>query len=88
MSEITPGPWRVNGEEDVWIGDRICIWVGDEDDARLISSAPELLSGLEEAINALSDGLWDYGPGQDEHDKCNEVIERCRAVLKKAKGQQ
>jgi hypothetical protein len=42
---------------------------------------PELLAMLKEATDALAGGLWDYGPGQDEHEKCNEVIERCRAVI-------
>ena len=31
-------------------------------------------SVIELALSALQDGLWDYGPGQDEHEKCNEVI--------------
>ncbi len=42
---------------------------------------------LQLATNALSDGLWDYGPGQDEHDKCDEVIEICRAALAQEQGE-
>lgn len=40
------------------------------------------------ATAALAGGLWDYGPGQDEHEKCNEVIEQCRALLAKIGGAQ
>lgn len=46
MSNHTPGPWRTNGGDDVWIGDARCIYVGDEDDARLIAAAPDLLEAL------------------------------------------
>lgn len=46
----------------------------------------ELLEALREATEALSGGLWDYGPGQDEHTKCNEVIERCSATIAKVAG--
>ena len=52
--------------------------------ARLIAAAPELLEALKAATDALAGGLWDYGPGQDEHEKCNDVIESCRAVIAKA----
>jgi hypothetical protein len=41
----------------------------------------DLREALREATEALAGGLWDYGPGQDEHEKCNEVIARCRAAL-------
>lgn len=41
----------------------------------------ELTGVLQEASNALAGGLWDYGPGQDEHDKCNEVIKRCQSAI-------
>lgn len=44
----------------------------------------DLLETLNMATDALAGGLWDYGPGQDEHEKCNEVIAQCRAVLAKA----
>jgi hypothetical protein len=54
--------------------------------ARLIAAAPELLAMLSEATEALAGGLWDYGPGQDEHAKCNEVIAKCRAAIAKAIG--
>ena len=37
---------------------------------------------MQRALEALEGGLWDYGPGQDEHDKCNEVITALREALK------
>ena len=53
MKKHTLGLWTVNGGDDVWIGDRICIHVGDEDDARLISAAPDLLKALEYSIKQV-----------------------------------
>jgi chromosome segregation ATPase len=45
----------------------------------------ELKSALQMSRDALAGGLWDYGPGQDEHDKCNEVIAAIDAALKEDK---
>ena len=45
-----------------------------------------LRNALQEATDALSGGLWDYGPGQDEHEQCQRVIDRCRAVLGDSNG--
>ena len=42
-----------------------------------------LRDALGKTVDALSGGLWDYGPGQDEHEKCNEVIDAARAALTK-----
>lgn len=39
---------------------------------------------LQEARTGLAGGLWDYGPGQDEHDACEALIERIDARLKGA----
>jgi hypothetical protein len=39
------------------------------------------------ALEALEGGLWDYGPGQDEHDKCNEVITALREALAQPQGE-
>lgn len=44
----------------------------------------ELLEALEKARSGLSNGLWDYGPGQDEHAQCNELIEEVDAAIAKA----
>ena len=96
MSEMkhTPGPWSIETEDeycgqiDAANGEIVGVFVEDpnEHDARLIAAAPELLDALKYATDALSGGLWDYGPGQDEHEKCNEVLESCRAVIAKATG--
>ena len=43
----------------------------------------ELVAQLKKATDALAGGLWDYGPGQDEHDKCDEIISECRALISK-----
>lgn len=48
-------------------------WAADE--------IERLRRALQEATDALADGLWDYGPGQDEHEQCEVIIERCRATL-------
>jgi hypothetical protein len=48
---------------------------------RACNSHDNLVDALQEAVDALAGGLWDFGPEQDEHQKCDEVIERCRAVL-------
>jgi len=53
----------------------------------LFNQRAELLNGLNMALGALADGLWDYGPGQDEHDKCNEVLEKLRAIVARAIGE-
>lgn len=50
------------------------------------SDQAELLAALQVATAALAGGLWDYGPGQDEHEKCNEVIAQCCAVIAKFDG--
>lgn len=54
---------------------------------QLLEQRDALVKQLESATHALSGGLWDYGPGQDEHERCNEVIEECRAALALAKGE-
>lgn len=36
---------------------------------------------LKLAEEALAGGLWDYGPGQDEHTKCEEVLAAVREAL-------
>ena len=36
---------------------------------------------LKLAEEALAGGLWDYGPGQDEHTKCEEALAAIREAL-------
>lgn len=56
-------------------------------DLRAAGAAPaqpqpaELLAVLKLAVDALAGGLWDYGPGSDEHAKCDDVIAVCRAAI-------
>ena len=42
---------------------------------------PKEQAAMQQALEALEGGLWDYGPGQDEHDKCNEVTTALREAL-------
>ena len=36
---------------------------------------------LKLALEALKGGLWDYGPEQDEHERCGEIIAICEEAL-------
>lgn len=47
----------------------------------------ELVRMLEKARSGLSNGLWDYGPGQDEHAQCDELIEEVDAAIASARKQ-
>jgi len=47
----------------------------------------ELIKMLEKARSGLSNGIWDYGPGQDEHAQCNELIEEVDAAIASARKQ-
>jgi hypothetical protein len=96
----TPGPWSIGPHQRIissgWSirikdGSAIAYVLGEKNpelqaNARLIAAAPELLDALRKAIDALAGGLWDYGPGQDEHDQCNQVVDECRAAIAKATG--
>lgn len=42
---------------------------------------PKERAAMQQALDALEGGLWDYGPGQDEHDRCNKVITALREAL-------
>lgn len=55
--------------------------------AELEKQRDTLLAALEKARNGLSGGLWDYGPGQDEHDKCNHLIAEIDAAIASVKEQ-
>lgn len=56
--------------------------IAERDSLRALNA--ELLEALEKARSGLSNGLWDYGPGQDEHAQCNELIEEVDAAIAKA----
>jgi len=79
MNKHTQGTWHVNGADDVWIGERICIYVGDENDARLIASAPSLLDALKQVTeNPYREGTSLY----------EQVLDIGRAAIAKATGEQ
>ena len=40
----------------------------------MVAEIERLRSMLKKARDGLSAGLWDYGPGQNEHDQCDELI--------------
>lgn len=40
-----------------------------------------LREALVKAREGLSNGLWDYGPGQDEHEQCDALIAEIDAAL-------
>lgn len=52
-----------------------------------IEQRDTLLAALEKTRKGLSGGLWDYGPGQDEHDKCNHLIAEIDAAIASVKEQ-
>lgn len=80
MNKHTPGNWYVNGSDDVWIGDRICIYVGDENDARLIAAAPDLLKVLVMMTDRFLDTEGKYGSYEQE------ALDLAYAAIAKATG--
>lgn len=90
----TPGPWRVGTHRGVWAGEVIragsnkgiaFIAHGAEGDSALIASAPELLSALKEAYDAL-----DFAQAQVDSESDAIHLRRCRrkikTVIDKAEG--
>lgn len=83
----TPGPWVIDGfrdEHDLMTADRRMIakinglrpaMLEDEDNARLIAAAPELLEALEAVLKAV--GPYDSGL----------PVEQIKAAIAKAKGE-
>lgn len=43
----------------------------------------ELVQALKKARAGLSNGLWDYGTGQDEHEQCDVLINELDALIAK-----
>ena len=99
MAEHTQGPWSVittdmrRTTEPSWykytvVGPNIPwgkdIELADVTDARLIAAAPETLAMLEESLPHLEDYFGkEYGDDPPE----NDLLERVRAVIAKAKGE-
>lgn len=89
----TPGPWhveRANGRYEVWPKDcgQPHSYIGAiqrAEDAKLVSSAPELLSALENLFEqcAMTHKHWGEGCNQKQ---ASDAIAFARAAIAKAKG--
>lgn len=93
MSKHTPGPWNENylscllrfGRKNSGSWDdhddpeKFC---PDEDDAKLIAAAPDLLAALIEAESILRREFFNFGPDERE----TRAIADARAAIAKAKG--
>lgn len=55
--------------------------------APLLARVAKLEALLFKARAGLANGLWDYGPGQDEHAQCNALIKEIDAALAAHKEQ-
>lgn len=74
----------------------LCRYLGREPEEWMLSGAaapqapavqPDLRAMLVKARAGLSNGLWDYGPGQDEHDQCDALIAEIDAALSSTPAQ-
>lgn len=81
----TPGPWTCCSEEDTdyFLVENGChcgfvVRTHHEDDARLISAAPDLLAVVEELIESAS--YW------SEYDVPVGIVDRMKAAVQKARG--
>lgn len=87
MSKHTPGPWFFESSGEAYeificdengdVVDSVAGEVVNEEDARLIAAAPELLEALQEVERKL--GWIAIG---------SELLEKTRAVIAKATGEQ
>ncbi len=93
----TPGPWHINASgyckgspcrwEIVAKGGGIVAETNDGTDmanARLIASAPDLLSALEQSYNAIA---WDIPGGNLSDQEEEDLLDVIRAAIAKAKGE-
>lgn len=91
MSAHTPGPWRVNrkgGSQTTVLSDDDLVvataWSSTyrdaaEANARLIAAAPDMLAALEDALDAITDGVI-------LPDRRDEAIRVIQAAIDKAEG--
>lgn len=56
-------------------------WIALDELMRLRREVESLRAAVKLGRDALAGGLWDYGPGQDEHARCDEVIAELDAVI-------
>ncbi len=91
----TPGPWTISGTHhsigiapDDGKSDGLASVFGcgpqAEANARLIAAAPELLSALEAAYNAIA---WDIPGGNLSDQEEDALLDVIREALRKAKGE-
>ena len=87
----TPGHWNLTfGEYDAAIHSDVTIANINDDalawkeNARLISAAPDLLSALESAYNAIA---WDIPGGNLSDEQEETLLDVIREALRKAKGE-
>lgn len=92
-TQHTPGPWR-KSNANPWIyggnGEYIALVESqgkeaDSANARLIAAAPDLLSVLQQAYNAMA---WDIPGGGLSDQEEEELLETIRAAIAKAEGAQ
>jgi len=90
----TPGPWISNdlGLQNVK-GDGIAAYAADcwpnDDDARLIAAAPDLLSAARFALNYLEDHANETSEGDYDAEyaaSCDAAVVRLRAAIAKAEA--
>lgn len=96
MSKYTPGEWRFNeasGVEESYVSSIhggfthvIANDVHNEDDARLISAAPNILEALEQVVSDLFYQISSHHDERTARDYPSLII--ARAAIAKAKGVQ
>lgn len=83
--------WRVEGGENEFvlaaiIGDVADVRKHAKANARLIAAAPDLLALLEEAVDALADGIETESEYEPEHSRfARKFVVKARALITKAK---
>lgn len=102
MSDHTPGPWTVC-PMNIYIQAPCSSFVAEmrgvgpgfpiKANARLIAAAPELLSALEDALVISEEWLvhryrFEFMGLPAEIQECNNKVERIRAAIAKAKGEE
>lgn len=90
MPKSTPGPWHANIDENYATTVTNAEGVGiarviDDDDARLIAAAPQMLEALEELVE-LKDRRHSL-PVEIYQESREKAWNKCRAAITAAKGE-